>query len=672
MWAAVAALLFAYATMSFTASLSKGVSFDEGLQLAAGYNIWRNHDLRIEGANGDFIKRWATLPYLLSQPNFVRQDDPLWQKSLAYDLGWKFFFEVGNRPEALLRQSRAMIVLLGVATGLLVFWCSRELFGVAGGFISLAIFVFSPSMLALGAIVSTDMSITLALFASTCWIWRLLHAVSPGRVLASLGWIGVLVLAKPTALVIFPITALMLAVRLLVGRPLVVTWHGTEIQVNRRVRQAAIIAALGCLHVGAAWGALWAHYEFRYAASPQPENSRLELYRVATPDEVPAAIASTVSWLRRTHFLPEGFLNGINALLECDDHLAAFMNGQWKLGGWASFFPYTIWVKTPLAVLLLVALGAVGWARLARARAAHETERAPGLSLYAATPHLALIGCYLAIAMTEDLNIGHRHVLPIYPSLDVLAGAAVFAWPRQRRWVLAVSAGLLGWLTIESFAIRPHYLAYFGPQAGGPSQGYKHLVDSSLGWGMNLPVLKRWLDEHVEPSAPVLLAYFGNDDPAYYGIKAKRLPGYFDRRGKELCDLTPGYYVISASIFQGVHTAAFGPWSKTYEEAYRASAQRCAAYAASASNPAQRAELFRQNSFADWMNEFDRFENLRFARLCAWLRHQGEPPHHIGHSLFIWKLDAAAIHAALDGPPVELEDRPWEFRRFREFAPGGQ
>ena len=50
-----------YVAMSLTASLRKGLSFDEGEELAVGYNIWLHHDFRMEAANGDLVKRWATL-----------------------------------------------------------------------------------------------------------------------------------------------------------------------------------------------------------------------------------------------------------------------------------------------------------------------------------------------------------------------------------------------------------------------------------------------------------------------------------------------------------------------------------------------------------------------------------------------------------------------------------
>jgi hypothetical protein len=310
--------------------------------------------------------------------------------------------------------------------------------------------------------------------------------------------------------------------------------------------------------------------------------------------------------------------------------------------------------------LLAVGLASWWWARR-RTPGAGASGAAP--PLYAATPHLTLIGVYLAIAITEDINLGHRHVLPIYPALDVLAGAVVLAWPARGFWRQGLVGALVAWMVGDSLAVRPNYLSYFGAQAGGPERGYTHLVDSSLDWGMNLPNLKRWLDAHNPGGRePVFLAYFGTDSPDYHGIKARRLPGFFDWRPRDPAPLTPGYYAISASLLQGVYTAAFGPWSRDYEAMYRSAQRNFDVFNRTAPNTPERRALFAQMPPGFWDEEFARFEHLRFARLCAWLRQQGEPPHHVGHAIFIWKLDFAALETALLGPPVELTDEPAKYQ----------
>ena len=149
-WTAVVILLALYAAMTLSAARVKGTAFDEGAQLITGYNIWLHGDYRTESANGDFVKRWATLPYLWTRPKFVSTTGPSWRAGDPYWAGERFLFELGNGADSLLLQGRIMIILSGVATGLLVFACVRELFGQAGGVLALGVFVFSPNMLAFG------------------------------------------------------------------------------------------------------------------------------------------------------------------------------------------------------------------------------------------------------------------------------------------------------------------------------------------------------------------------------------------------------------------------------------------------------------------------------------------------------------------------------------------
>lgn len=665
----MAALLAAYAAMAYTAALVKGVSFDEGLQLAVGYNLWLNHDYRMEGANGDFVKRWATLPFLLSRPAFVPRGDPAWQNPRPYELGRRFLFELGNRPESLLRQARAMMVLLGVVAGAFVYLCARELSGWRGGLLALGLFAFSPHLLAFGGIASTDLPAALLLLASTWFIWRLLHRLTAASLLGSLATFGLLLLAKMTALAIFPITAVLLAVRFMAGGPLDLAWRRHRWRITSRRTQAAVFAALVVAHAVAGWSAIWAHYGFRYTASPDPSDPRIVLRQQTGRDPVPEGIESVVHWARDTHFLPEGFCEGVDWLLGDDDLRPAFMDGRWTRGGWATFFPYAIWVKTGPALFLLLAIAALAWVAARRRGHAVAAECWPPGAvgwLYAATPYLALIGVYLALAMTEDLNLGHRHVLPIYPAWFVLVGAAALVPGRWMQWSVGV---LLAWHAAESLAVRPDYLAYFAPQAGGPAAGYRHLVDSSLDWGMDLPGLKRWLERNdPRGQQPVFLGYFGTDSPGAEGIVARRLPGFPDRRRPQAYALTPGYYAISASLFQAVYLVAMGPWNALYEKLYQEARHNIETFERAASHRGQQRDLIRQRPPGFWAREYVRYDHLRFARLCAWLRHKGDPPHQVGHALFVWKLDAAALQAALLGPPVELAEPSTRLLRLEAQA----
>jgi hypothetical protein len=101
--------------------------------------------------------------------------------------------------------------------------------------------------------------------------------------------------------------------------------------------------------------------------------------------------------------------------------------------------------------------------------------------LYECVPLLVFITVFMAVAMTRSINIGHRHILPIYPFVFVLLGALACFFSRDnilpKLMILALLAGSL----VTVIAIHPNHLAYISPILGGPYKGYRLLVDSTLG-----------------------------------------------------------------------------------------------------------------------------------------------------------------------------------------------
>ena len=153
-------------------------------------------------------------------------------------------------------------------------------------------------------------------------------------------------------------------------------------------------------------------------------------------------------------------------------------------------------------------------------------------AIYDTSPLWVLFGFYWAAAIFSHLNIGHRHILPTYPPLFVLCGVAVSwlgAWPgvrgeRKRHYpTFARAAGIALCAAVALLAIEvcyrfPHYLAYFNGVVR-PAQAYRHLVDSSLDWGQDLPGVRRYIEtRHL--SGPIYLSYYGFASPVYYHVPA--------------------------------------------------------------------------------------------------------------------------------------------------------
>jgi hypothetical protein len=239
---------------------------------------------------------------------------------------------------------------------------------------------------------------------------------------------------------------------------------------------------------------------------------------------------------------------------------SAYLRGETSVTGFRSYFFWTVLLKTPIPALLLILAGAFVAVR----------RGTPGQNSLAflAVP----IAGYLVVSVSTNLNIGHRHLLPIYPFLYVLSGAVTAEWAAWRatvrRWtataillVLPASCAFVFAPLWKPQQVHPHYLAYFNEFAGGPIDGYESLADSNVDWGQDLVGLKAWLDR-VHPAEPIVLCYFGMGDARFYGIShlnpPKALGGYLFEPSltpdEFLNSLTPGRYVaISATHRAGVY-----------------------------------------------------------------------------------------------------------------------
>jgi hypothetical protein len=270
-------------------------------------------------------------------------------------------------------------------------------------------------------------------------------------------------------------------------------------------------------------------------------------------------------------------------------------------------------------------------------------------------PLLVLFGVYGVFSLASHLNIGHRHILPLYPVLFILVGGlaapGLLAGARRTALVALLLAGLL----LAHAGVAPHYLAYFNTLAGGPANGHRLLVDSSLDWGQDLPGLARWLREHNagEAAQPVFLSYFGSGEPKYYGIKAVALPyvnGF--KLPHPWYEPGAGLYCISATMLSQVYGPVRGSWTPEAEREYQQLRADEPLFRTYWLNPATWREVHELGAAEAFEQRWRRYDALRLARLCHYLRVR-RPDAVVGFSIFIYRLTSAEVDAVLHGPYSE-------------------
>jgi hypothetical protein len=154
----------------------------------------------------------------------------------------------------------------------------------------------------------------------------------------------------------------------------------------------------------------------------------------------------------------------------------SYLLGHRQTTGWWYYFPVALSVKTPIAFLILVVIGAVVCCR----RRASVRYLLP----------LAFVLGVLAPSMSGHINIGIRHIAPAYLGLSIIAALGLMQLLESDRFRLASSwaaVALLLWMIVSVAIQHPDYLGYFNAFAGKHPENI--LVDSNYDWGQDLKLL---------------------------------------------------------------------------------------------------------------------------------------------------------------------------------------
>jgi tetratricopeptide (TPR) repeat protein len=361
------------------------------------------------------------------------------------------------------------------------------------------------------------------MFAAVYFLWRTCRRPTWANGFALSFAVAAAALTKFSGLVLAPIVIALLALAV---------WRRAGISLRRALAMAGLVALVSVI-------AIWALYGWRYAPSPTAGWVFDVPADAAAHSSVP--MARVAAWIDTHHVLPNAFTQG---LLSCaiGSVQPAYLLGQVSDRGWWYYFPVAFLVKTPVSLLILVGIGAVTFA-VGRARVGGVNEA------FVILP----VSVYFVCAMISGINLGVRHILPIYPFLFLIAGAGVeqLLTARRRLPRLAVAALFVVWIGSVARAY-PHTLSFFNIAAGGPENGLSFLADSNLDWGQHLKALKAWMDDHGIQH--INLAYFGQADPRQYRIDCTYLPATFTFASRVTSPpQLPGFVAISATVLSGVY-----------------------------------------------------------------------------------------------------------------------
>jgi dolichyl-phosphate-mannose--protein O-mannosyl transferase len=484
-WVLPAFLLLLYLAQCAWFIRTQSLTYDEPVHIAEGLNAWRYQRFEQYNDHPPLARLWCTLPLLNRR----------WQVDVQQLPDTFHVTRIAPNPEALAWRARAMNVLLGVLLAGLVWRAADQLFCWAAATFALALFAFSPSLIAHFSIAATDGAATLFIFATA---WALVRWRRQPTWKSTFGFgllLGLMLLAKFSTT---PMLVLALLWMLLLGSeklgsdkiiPTPAKWNWSK-------TAAALLLA---------FFVVWAGYFFHV--------SRLAVRDGTLTATFPNWSEPIVKPVRRhknySLLVPAGeYVEGFRELVRHNRHgqPAFFLGEVSNHGGWKLYYPVVILLKWPTIVLGLSLTGLA----IALRRVRRKVRVPADLWIMASFPAL-----YMAMAIFARFNLGERHVLPLYPFAILFAGG-VWEWgPRRARVALLILLAALN--AADALRYAPGYLSYFTPFVR-PGESYRLLTDSNLDWGQGLLAMREY--ERSHPGEPIALSYFGSVDPRLYGIQS--------------------------------------------------------------------------------------------------------------------------------------------------------
>ncbi|HUQ93523.1 MAG TPA: glycosyltransferase family 39 protein [Bryobacteraceae bacterium] len=343
-----------------------------------------------------------------------------------------------------------------------VLWIwTKRLYGDLAALCALFLVSNMPPVLAHAGLATTDMACTAAfmgtLFVFVEWLQK------PGRRLTILlgVMLGVAVLSKFS---LIPFLALTL--------PLIIFAKGWRDVRIKPILGAAVVA----------FAVIWAGYRFSVGSFSTPDGRyggwvssvvgkdgvlHDAIYGVLDSDMLPA---------------PELFRGIDDAGTHNSRGHRSYLLGETRNTGRWYFFPIALGVKTPVPALVL-GIGGLVWLLFDYRRRPDWRRAAPALAFVAT----------LLFSLTINVNIGVRHVLPLYPLMAMAGGAVCARLIEAGTNTRIMAIGLLALQGLSVAVEHPDYLSYFNFLAGSRPENI--LVDSDLDWGQDVFRLRDKLRE---------------------------------------------------------------------------------------------------------------------------------------------------------------------------------
>src|SRR3989338_10704627 len=399
----VISFLLIFILLASISMIGNSATFDEPNLITSGYSYWKTGDYRLTFEHPPLAKLIAGFPLLLMNPKPVipleseegqRSETPEGAFVQQWPFSQNFFYKMNNDVETMLLYARIPFLLLGILLGVFIYIFTKKLLikrqmtenhAIYGALFALSLYTFSPLMLAYTALAITDMAITAFFFITIYYAWQWSETQKTKDLLLCSIFFGLANATKFTGLYLIPTLVILSLLSIFFEK------EKRKEKAISIVKASLIIISIGVLVVTATYG-----------------------------------FTNSASYIEGFTFVREHSTVGHNA----------YLLGEFSAEGWWYYFIVVFFVKTPIPFIILLGI--------ALFFASKENKLFSKEILFLLIP----TALYFIAFMLNHINIGIRHILPIYPFLFVFVSKSIHLYgkaiTKETTWKL-IFAALMVW-----------------------------------------------------------------------------------------------------------------------------------------------------------------------------------------------------------------------------------
>ncbi len=517
--------------IGFFSVKNNSLTFDELSHIPAGYSYLTQQDFRINPEHPPFIKDLSAIPLLFLDLNFPSESSA-WQEGInnQWDFGNKFIFHSGNNADQIVFLARIPMLFVLVFLGWFLFKWAKEKYGNKTALFVLVLFSFSPSLIAHGRLVTTDLGATFGFVVSTYFWLKFLKNPSRKNIIITSLVFGFTILLKFSMALLVPFFGIITLIYVFLKNK----------NLFEYLIKSVLVGLIAVIFV------VWPVYQWHVMNYP-PERQLRDTTRMLAknffdPLRNLLISISNIPILRSLGLYFTGLLMATQRTMFGN---TTFFLGKLNNASFKNYFQIVYLLKAPIALHVLTITALLVFI-VKRFKKQTQSIKEKLKNNFTELSMLIFLAIYWLTSAFGNLNLGIRHLLPVFPFTYMLVSSyLVKSIQKSKKQTIKVMGSAfilfsLGWYSASSVLNYPYYIPYFNEMIG-TNDGYKYVVDSNYDWGQDLKRLKKWVEENnIEK---IKIDYFGGADVNYYFPEKAE---WFDARKEK----PKGYIAVSATLLQ--------------------------------------------------------------------------------------------------------------------------